>query len=86
MHKRLARSSTTKKDTVSHQLRPGDAWFSGEVLYEVFFSDRFENAGVAELVAGEDPKERYDVRMRQIATDEGMAVESLYRGGQRNAR
>lgn len=74
--------STIKRKIASHQLQPGGTGPTREIFHDVFLANRFENAGVGELATREDAKEWYDVRMGQITTNEGMAVESLYPSSQ----
>lgn len=57
-------NSPTERNKVSHQLQPRGTGIASEVLCDVFLTRRFENAGVGELIAGEDAKERHDVCMR----------------------
>jgi hypothetical protein len=49
---------------VPHQLQSGGTGAARKVLREVFLAHRFEDAGVGELITGEDSEERYDVHVR----------------------
>jgi len=85
MGKTLVYALYDKRNMHSYQLQPGGTRITCEIFYNVLLVHRFEDAGVRELVTGEDAEERYDVRVREIATNEGMAVESLHSSSERNS-
>ena len=61
-----------------YQFQPRSIRVADQVLGEVFLASGFEKAGVGKHKVGEDAKEWDNVCMRQLAADEGMAMESLY--------